>query len=141
MIEGRRSRDRLRFVPEADQKDSDFLALPSSLPINCYDPDFFNAQQPCTRNRIAIPKIALLPDVTRSFTGEADERLSDEKFMGKYGEAVLSRYNLDDLDAFGDEEDWIEDNDEMDEDYEGEEDPESTGQRTNLVVRLSSESI
>lgn len=106
-------------MPPENQKDSEFLALPSGLPIDYYDPVFFNSQQPRIRNRIASLKISFLPNVELSFTGHPHERLSDAEFLEKYGTMVMARYTQDDLAALEDGE-WINDediDDDMDDDY------------------------
>ena len=51
-----------------------------------------------------------MPDINYSFTCNTDEKLSDEKFMGKYAAEVLVRYDLVGDDEFGvadDEDEWI----------------------------------
>ncbi len=53
----RRWRERVCVVP-VDQQDSAFSALPEGMPIDYYDPAFFNQLQPRTRNRIAMRKIS-----------------------------------------------------------------------------------
>jgi hypothetical protein len=73
-----------------DQQASPFSALPEGMPIDYYDPIFFNQLQPRTRNRIAVRKISLLPSVTESLTWNADERLSDRAFTKKYGIPIFS---------------------------------------------------
>ena len=141
----RRRREKIQLVPESDQKDSDFPALPSGLPIDYYDPDFFNSLQPRTRNHIATQKIALLPEVTLSFTGSTDEKLSDADFLAKHGPLVWIRYTLDEEEV--DCEDWIEDDD-MDTDYGSDGDDATSSvsenmgdQRNTLVARLSSGAV
>ncbi len=52
-----RWRERVCVVP-VDQQDSAFSALPEGMPIDYYDPAFFNQLQPRTRNRIAMRKIS-----------------------------------------------------------------------------------
>jgi len=139
----RRRRERIRLVPASKQKDTDFPAVPSGLPLDYYDPEFYNSLQPLTRYRIATRKIALLPNVTASFTGHSDEKLSDADFTAKHGPTVWIKYALDDLDSFGGD-DWIDD-DEMDADYmssEGDDIGENVGNHQSaLVARLSSESV
>jgi len=101
----RRWCERVRKVP-VDQQDSVFSALPEGMPIDYYDPEFFNQLQPRTRNRIAIRKISLLPLVTESLTWNSEERLSDRAFTKKYGAPVLSQYEMvDDADVEDDVDD------------------------------------
>lgn len=85
------------------------------MPIDYYDPAFFNQLQPRTRNRIAIRKISLLPLVTESLTWSAEERLGDKAFTKKYGTPVFSQYQMvGDADIGDGDDEWAEDD--MDED-------------------------
>ena len=138
-LNGKRVRQRIRLVPDREQKLSDFAAIPSHLPIDYYDPEFYNSLQPRIRDRIATQKISLLPNVLESFGNHTDEKLSDSAFMEKYGSEVLSRYRLDDLG----EEEWLEgDEDEkMYADGEYEEDASITNNQAALVAHLSAENI
>ena len=113
-LNGKRVREHIRLVPDGEQKFSDFAAIPSHLPIDYYDPNFYNSLQPRMRDRIAIQKISFLPDVSESFGNHPDEKLSDSAFMEKYASGVLSQYRMDDLSGF--EEEWLDDDD--DEMYE-----------------------
>ncbi len=126
-------------MPETNQKETDFPAVPSGLPIDYYDPDFFNSLQPQTRHRISTRKIALLPEITASFTGHLDEKLSDADFTEKHGPVVWIRYTLDDLEGI-EADDWIED-DEMDSDYMSEGDDDIRDHQNALVTHLSSEAV
>jgi len=142
-LNGKRVRERIRLVPDVEQKLSDFAAIPSHLPIDYYDPDFYNRLQPRIHDRIATQKISLLPDVSASFGNHADEKLSDSAFMEKYRSEVLSRYRLDDLGGF-DKEEWLEgdEDDEMFSDGgEYEEDASITDNRMALVAHLSAGSV
>ena len=133
-------------MPE-DQNDTEILALPGGMPIDYFDPDFFNRLQPRLRNTLVIDKIAFLPDVDKSFTSNMDEKLSDKKFMEKYGGSVLGQYKLvDDADLErdednGDGEDEDEDEDEDDEDEDGEDMVDETlaDQRRELAAELSAD--
>lgn len=99
-----------------NQQDSVFSALSEGMPIDYYDPAFFNQLQPRTRNRIAVRKISLLPLVTESLTWNSDERLGDRAFTKKYGAPVFSQYKMvDDADIEDDADDeWVAED--MDED-------------------------
>jgi hypothetical protein len=114
----RRWRERLRLVPESDQKDTAFPALPFNMPVDYFQPSVFNNLQPHLRHRTAVPQIALLPDTNFSFTQHPDELLADDDFNDKYGSEVLKSYKLDDLSFFGDEDeedgDWEDDDLELD---------------------------
>ena len=104
----KRWRECVRIVPE-NQKNTEFLALPLGMPIDYYDPDFFNSLQPQLRSCIATTKVALLPDATQSFACVPDERLSDKRFVEKHAGSILAKYHLADkgeLDDAAEEEDF-----------------------------------
>ena len=89
------------------------------MPIDYYDPAFFNQLQPRTRNRVAVHKISLLPLVTESLTWNDKERLSDRAFTKKYGAPVFSQYEMvDDADMKDDADDEWAAEDDMDEDLD-----------------------
>jgi hypothetical protein len=131
----KRWRERTRIIP-LHQKDTEFHALPLDMPIDYYDPVFYNALQPRLRHRITNKQVALLPDVKCSFSHNADEKLSDEEFMLNYADSVLARYNLVDDGEFNDanDEDWIEDDAETPDDDEEWEDVEDMGNKRNTLV-------
>ncbi|KAF6754953.1 hypothetical protein DFP72DRAFT_1123544, partial [Ephemerocybe angulata] len=56
----KRWKERVRIVPSHDQEDTLFPALPEGMPIDYFDPDFYNSLEPNLRSRIAIPEVALL---------------------------------------------------------------------------------
>ena len=76
-----------------------FTSLAQELPLNYFDPIFFNNLQWFLHKKIVSCSITLLPDIEKSFTGCPDELLSDSLFNTKYGKAVLVQYKLDDLDG------------------------------------------
>lgn len=110
----RRRKERIRKVPE-HPTDTAFSALPLNMPIDYYDPAFFNARQPHLRKQIASDMVVLLPNIAETFTKSADERLSFDAFQKKYAKGVLAKYRRDDLEEFDEEGDWIDD-DEFDDD-------------------------
>jgi hypothetical protein len=137
----KRWHERVRMVPET-QKDTEFLALPEGMPIDYFDPEFYNSLQPRLRDRIMSKKVSLLPDASNSFTGHPDEKLSDKQFMRKYAKSVSGKYNLVDkgeLAGVDDEEDWIIDDDEEMADNDEEEwvDEDMNGKRLELAACLS----
>ena len=150
----RRWRERPRLVPDSDQKDTAFPALPLNMPIDYFHPSVFNKLQPHLRRRAAVPQIALLPDAKLSFTRHPDELLNDKDFNNKYGSTILKEYKVDDHDLglFGEDDeeddDW-EDNDlelddtEMECTSEGDEaeDVDMVDKRSKLIAHLSTDSI
>ncbi|TEB22702.1 hypothetical protein FA13DRAFT_1595691, partial [Coprinellus micaceus] len=57
--QSKRWRERKRRVP-SNQKDTSFPTLPQNMPIDYFDPDFYNSLEASLRARIAIPEVALL---------------------------------------------------------------------------------
>jgi len=145
----KRWQERPREVPLQPQ-DSEFTTLPEGMPIDYYDPDFYNSLQPRLRARITNTKVALLPDVTRSFMREADERLSDKQFSAKYGAKVLAKYQVmeeDELEVEV-EDDWLADDgddEEMSdsdvEEYEVVKDVDMSTKQQTLAAQLSVEDM
>ena len=74
------------------------MVVPFGVPVDYFDPTFFNAQGLALRKKIAIPIVALLPNVKESFSSYPDEHLSDLAFNQKYGNDILALYKFDDLD-------------------------------------------
>ena len=80
------------------------------MPINYFAHEYYNLLQPCLRYNIMNAKISLLPDINLSFSGTADEKLTDKAFNTKYGAEVLKKYNLVDEAEFNREDEWLQDN-------------------------------
>ena len=142
---GRRWRERLRMLPLENQKDTLFPTLPLSIPIDYYDPDFFNKVPPRLRSRIATQQVAFLPDVSESFGGHPDEKLNDKAFTTKYGDTVFARYGVLDHSDFNSKEeaeagDLVGFDKDFDEDMVSDE-AEIESKRSALVVHLSSDMI
>ncbi len=132
------------MVPD-NQQDSAFSALPEGMPIDYYDPTFFNQLQPRTRNRIATRKISLLPVVTESLTWNAEERLGDRAFTKKYGAPVFSQYQMvGDADIGDDGDDEWAAEDDMDEDMVDRDQvdvAEMDASRSSIAAQLSIEHV
>lgn len=91
-----------------NQEDSVFRTLPDhGLPIDYYDPTFYNGLQPALKRRIATQKVALLPVVADSFTQVGDELLDDDEFTAKWSEFVFCNYLMP-RQVDGDDE-WLDD--------------------------------
>ncbi len=142
---GRRWRERLRVLPPENQKDTLFPTLPLSIPIDYYDPNFFNKLPPRLRGRIATQQVAFLPDASESFSGHPDEKLDDKAFTTKYGDTVFPRYevpNYNNSDEEAETGDLVDFNNDFDEDMvldaSG---AEIESKRSALVVHLSSDMI
>lgn len=85
-----------RHVP-AVAIDSPIKTLPQNMPLDYFDPTFFNGleyqtQQLCMDGLIAIPK-----DPKTWFTHSMEERLGDEDFI-EYHKDVLDKYIFVDTD-------------------------------------------
>jgi hypothetical protein len=117
------------------------------MPIDYFDPDFYNSLQPRLRHRITNAKVALLPDVNRSFFRDADEMLTDKRFNAKFSADILTRYQLvkdGDLED-AEEEEWLVDDDDGDDgdddgdegNYEMGDDVEMSARQHSLAAQLS----
>ena len=145
-------RERKRMVPSSP-KISPFRVLPEDMPIDYFEPSFYNRLQPRLRARVTNNTIALLPNVEETFRGNADERLSDRRFNDKYGSQVLSKYNIplegegnsesDSEDSMPDEDGMSLDGDDdaMQEGGLGRGGPEVTAQQNRLAASLSTQMI
>jgi hypothetical protein len=114
-----RWKERIRQEPPTTHSaETTFTTVPPNMPVDYFDPQYFNSLQPRLRAKAASFQVALLPNVEMSFTGCDDERLSDAAFNKKYSDDVFARYNLVDdvdflapedsdsyLDALGDDDD------------------------------------
>lgn len=111
----KRWRERLRELP-SQPKQTTYPALPCNMPIDYFDHQYYNSLQPHLRHHITNAKIALLPDVSLSFSGTADEKLTDDAFNGKYGAQVLAKYNLVNETEIDEEDEWLVLDDDVDTD-------------------------
>jgi hypothetical protein len=113
------------------------------MPIDYFDHQYYNSLQPRLRHYITNTKIALLPDVGLSFSGTADEKLTDEAFNGKYGAEVLAKYDLvneAELDGNDSDDEWLEDDeydDNADEEGAAEDDVLMSARQEALAAQLS----
>lgn len=98
----RRWVERVRIEP-AEPIETAFPSIPLHMPVDYFDPDFFNELQPNLRAKAANPSVSLLPDVDQSFTRCEDEHLSDAEFNDKYAAEHLPNYDLFDEDYADDE--------------------------------------
>ncbi|KAF4620701.1 hypothetical protein D9613_000001 [Agrocybe pediades] len=73
-----------------------FPAFPPNMPIDYYDPDFFNAL-PLELRKKADTSVLVLPgDASQVMNRrDPDAKLTGHQLMKKYGDSVLSRYDLD----------------------------------------------
>ena len=111
-----RWRECVHRVPDTNQEVSTFLKLPEKMPIDYFQPAFYNRLLPRLRFTIAQPSIIFLPDGQAPFAGTANEELSEKRLNKKYGPTVLRRYNLVTEEDFADDEDDDEDEMNLDDD-------------------------
>jgi hypothetical protein len=118
------------------------------MPIDYFDPDFYNSLQPRLRHHITNTNVALLPDVNCSFLRDADETLSDKQFNAKFGADILERYRLveeGELEDIKDEGEWLADDDEdVDEEdygYDIDDDVDMSDRQHSLATQLSEGSV
>ncbi|KAJ2911517.1 hypothetical protein MD484_g8895, partial [Candolleomyces efflorescens] len=89
----RRWKERIRQEPEVPVE-TQFLSIPLGMPIDYFDPGFFNELQPKLQAKATNLSLALLPNIEDSLTGCSDEILSDEDFTAKYSADVFPKYNV-----------------------------------------------
>ncbi|KAJ7145493.1 hypothetical protein C8R46DRAFT_1045508 [Mycena filopes] len=66
------------------------------MPIQYYDPDWFNNRPPQSRAKVAPDLIVVFPPgSTDFFSKRGDNRLTTEELTEKYGPAVFADYDLD----------------------------------------------
>jgi len=105
----RQHSERVCKVPSEPQETA-FPTLPQNVPIDYYDPNFFNRLQLHLCKQIASQTVALLPNIEESFTKYADENLSNSAFQSKFADAILVKYKLNSLEKINNsEEEWVED--------------------------------
>ncbi|MBW0473735.1 hypothetical protein O181_013450 [Austropuccinia psidii MF-1] len=70
--------------------------VPKGLPIDFYDPKWFNRCTAGQKRSADAFKIAFLPDASKSLLGNqyTDERLSDKRFTEKYWEKAIEPYDI-----------------------------------------------
>lgn len=95
-ITGKYSQRHSRLLPKTPVF-SEFVSPPTQLPIDFYNPAWFNAFPPAQKEKIANSKtVALLPDASESFlsTPHPSESLSGKKFNDKYYARLIKPYQL-----------------------------------------------
>jgi hypothetical protein len=111
----------IRRIPP-NQRDSPLVELPAALPIDYYDPIWYNQQPDVLKRLIAIPCVAF-PPLVNTIIQPAVVALSDAEFEQKFPKhikKVLKRYKLP-TETEG--EDWdLADADDEDEDEENNDD-------------------
>ncbi|MBW0581405.1 hypothetical protein O181_121120 [Austropuccinia psidii MF-1] len=93
---GKTSNRRERLIPDEPLK-SVCTRVPKGLPIDFYDPSWFNSRSAGHKTLIADAfNIAFLPDASQSLRGiqHPNERLGDKKFTDKYWDQVIDRYDI-----------------------------------------------
>ncbi|KAJ3531458.1 hypothetical protein NMY22_g8148 [Coprinellus aureogranulatus] len=134
-------RDKIRKVPPKPLP-SRFPALPKGMPIDYYDPHFYNGLPPRLRSTMAdgSGSVGLLPlqDSKLYFTECPDELLSRDEFQQKYGESVLAKYKsapvlLKERGYEGDEDDDMFDDDDNEEEDNKEEEGANSGKNVTLL--------
>ncbi|KAF9063628.1 hypothetical protein BDP27DRAFT_1426711 [Rhodocollybia butyracea] len=106
--------DRTRFVPDVPIGDSKITRYPNDVPIDYFEPEYFNQMSVRERatymqNGIALPK----PEFCNTSAEiSAWKNLPEDEFMDKYGNAKLALYNiptraeLEQLDEYDEEENY-----------------------------------
>jgi hypothetical protein len=91
--------ERTRVIPAEGKPPSAFLRLPYDVPIDYYDPAFFNSLPPNIRRAIIgrEARIALAPRSCDFFVqaeNDPSRRLTDRVYMKTFGAAALMQYNI-----------------------------------------------
>ncbi|MBW0508253.1 hypothetical protein O181_047968 [Austropuccinia psidii MF-1] len=93
---GNSSHQRIQEVPPI-QFDSIYTCVPKPLPINFYDPEWYNS---CTAGKKTISantfNVDFLPDASISSKGNQhpDDKLDDRCFREKYWDQLIEPYNI-----------------------------------------------
>lgn len=124
------------------------------MPIDYFEPNFYNCLQPHLHMHITNNTIALLLNIEESFCGTPNEWLSNTHFNNKYGDQVLKRYNIPSKGELGSELDsednsdedgdmFIDDDDDdaMQEDGLAQGGPEVTAHQNKLAASFSAQII
>jgi hypothetical protein len=83
-----------RHVP-AISIDSPIETLPQNMPLDYFDPTFFNGLQYDMQQLCADPGIIAIPKNQKTwFTHSTEERLGDEDFTEIHGTEVFERYKF-----------------------------------------------
>ncbi|MBW0554252.1 hypothetical protein O181_093967 [Austropuccinia psidii MF-1] len=93
---GFKSQRREQYVPAIPAK-STCTQVPKGLPIDIYDPTWFNSCPPGQKTVISdYLNVALLPDSSASIWGtqHTNEKLSDKKFTENYWDKVIGPYDI-----------------------------------------------
>ncbi|KAK7051736.1 hypothetical protein R3P38DRAFT_2684430 [Favolaschia claudopus] len=114
----KRRRER-RSVPLEERNESQFDAVPKEMPIQYYDPSWYNGKPGPTRAKLGAKLVvAFPPGTTDFFSSSGNNRLSTAQLTAKYGKTVFSQYDLNFEET--EEDTNAEDVDEKDEDEDGE---------------------
>ncbi|KAJ6572643.1 hypothetical protein B0H10DRAFT_2237433 [Mycena sp. CBHHK59/15] len=83
-------------APLSNRPLSRFAELPKGLPIQCYDPSWFNDHPPHLRAKLkAKLEVIFVPNSTTFFSRGSDHKLSLCTLTAKYGKEVFEQYDLD----------------------------------------------
>ena len=75
--------------------DSPIETLPQDMPLDYFDPSFFNGLQYDTQQLCADPGMIAIPkDQQTWFTHSAEECLGDEDFIELHGTEVFNKYKF-----------------------------------------------
>jgi hypothetical protein len=85
-------------LPIDQRPDSHLKALPDKVPLDYFDPFFFNSLPLSLRRRLAgdEPYVALPPENTMVFASprHESEHMNTGTFMERYGDDILANYHL-----------------------------------------------
>lgn len=102
-INGKNSRRRVRKLPK-QAIPSTFNKAPKNLPINFYNPKWFNGLQSGQKRLVAnCEAVAFLPNAAQSLLPirHPDEKIGDNAFNGKYLDILKEAYDMSDEEENG----------------------------------------
>ncbi|PPQ99841.1 hypothetical protein CVT24_009635 [Panaeolus cyanescens] len=120
-----RSNRRVRVIPPPqDQNPTRFPTLPRNMPIDYFDPVYFNTEIPLSLRPQVADKTQLAFAHDANITFVEASRLSDAELMKRYGKDVVTKYTFLDEGYLGADEEneaeWLQDDEEPfdDDDFE-----------------------
>ncbi|MBW0538442.1 hypothetical protein O181_078157 [Austropuccinia psidii MF-1] len=93
---GKRSQRREHHLP-APGEGSISKKVPNQLPIDFYNPDWFNNLMAGQKSQFAdVHQVAFFPDVSKCLLGKQNPnwRLSDKRFTQKYWDQIIEPYHI-----------------------------------------------
>ncbi|KAJ6524023.1 hypothetical protein B0H19DRAFT_1276713 [Mycena capillaripes] len=131
------NKSRRQAAPFGERNPGYFQEVPKAMPIQYYDPDWYNNRPPQARAKLEAKLIVVFPPGSKDFFScRGDNTLSVEELTEKYGEAVFGDYDLDfgkaDAEASGEGDDLDDADDEGEGDSIGSEDSDEEAESSDV---------